>query len=260
MRKLEKDQDPPLSSLQERYTYGADGSRILVIERQRRGFLKDEVLRLEPKSKEPFKPDSRLALTTLCKVLRAELDAADLPTDEWEIMPIELDFGYVPEEHGIIADEDIWIGAAEDSTDPLTKHRLTAGLLHIVQRILKRTAGNDDLLADIHRAMKLFAQQTVAGEINVLAITGQRSRQNRAKGPPTKVAESRKLKQLILALAQKHWRNRPNYLGNNHKTAEAIAHSVNQARKESAPNCRPLAPKTIARHLRAALAEELRRK
>jgi hypothetical protein len=64
MKKAEKDQDPPLSSAEERYTYGPDGSRILVIERQRRGFIKDEVLRFEPKAKEPVKPNSRLALAT----------------------------------------------------------------------------------------------------------------------------------------------------------------------------------------------------
>jgi len=31
-------------------------------------------------------------------------------------MPIELDFGYNPEEHGIIADEDLWFECAENST------------------------------------------------------------------------------------------------------------------------------------------------
>jgi hypothetical protein len=260
MKKAEKDRDPPLSYAIERYTYGPDGSRILVIERQRRGFLKDEVLKLTPRAKEPFKPDARLALTSLCQVLRAELDAAELPTDKWSVTPIELDFGYDPLDHGIIADDDIWIGVAEDSTEPLTKHRITAGLLHIIQRLLKRTAADQDLLADIHRAMKLFAQHTLVGEINALAISGERSRQSRAKGPPTKVAETQKLKQLVLTTARKFWVERPNYRGHTGKTAKLIADEVNRARRESTPNCRPLSPKTSGDHLSAAISEENQRK
>ncbi len=256
MKRVEKHQDPPLSSATERYTHGPDGSRILVIERQRRGFLKDEVLRLEPKTKEPFKPNSKLALATLCQVLRAELDTAELPTDKWPVMPIELDFGYDPQDHGKIADEDIWIGAAEDLTKPLTKHRITAGLLHIIQRLLKRAAGDEDLLADIHRAMKLFAQHTLVGEINALAVSGEKSRQSRAQGPRAKLAETRKLKPLILAIARKFWVDRPNYRGHTGKTAKAIADEVNQARRELTPNCRPLSPKTIGDHLGAALSRE----
>jgi hypothetical protein len=260
MKKAEKDRDPPLSSAIERYTYGPDGSRILVIERQRRGFLKDEVLQLEPKAKEPVKPNSRLALTTLCQVLRAELDAAELPTDKWPVMPIELDFGYDPQDHGIIADEDIWIGAAEDSTEPLTKHRIAADLLHIIQRLLKRAASDEDLLADIHRAMKLFAHHTLVGEINELAISGERSRLSRAQGPRAKVAETRRLKRLILTIARKFWVDRPNYRGRTVKTAIAITDKVNRARRKSTPNCRPLSPKTIGDHLSAALSEENQRK
>jgi hypothetical protein len=258
--KAEKDQDPPLSFAEERYASGPDGSRILVIERQRRGFIQDEVLRFEPRAKEPVKPNSRLALTTLCQVLRAELDAAELPTDKWPVIPIELDFSYDPQDHGIIADEDIWIGVAEDSTEPLTKYRITAGLLHIIQRLLKRAADNEDLLADVHRAMKLFAQHTLVGEINALAISGERSRQSRAQGPQAKLAETRKLKLLILTMAREFWVDRPNYRGHTVKTAKLIVDDVNQARRESAPKCRPLSPKTIADHLSAALSEENQRK
>ena len=175
-------------------------------------------------------------------------------------MPIELDFSYDPQDHGIIADEDIWIGAAEDSTEPLTKHRIAAGLLHIIQRLLKRAESDEALLADIHRAMKLFAQHTLVGEINGLAVAGERWRQSRAQGPRAKVAETRKLKRLILTIARKFWVDRPNYRGHIGKTAKAIADEVNRARRESTPNCRPLSPKTIADHLSAAQSEENQRK
>ena len=99
MKKAENNPDPQFNFSTERYSYGPDGSRVLVIERQRRGLLKDEVMRFK-KEKEPFKPDNRLALTTLCKVLRAQLDAAQLPTDQWPVVPIEQDFGYYPHKHG----------------------------------------------------------------------------------------------------------------------------------------------------------------
>jgi hypothetical protein len=61
--------------------------------------------------------------------------------------------------------------------------------------------------------MKLFAQHTLVGEINALAIEGDKSRRSRAQGPRAKLAETRKLKRLILTTARKFWVDRPNYRG-----------------------------------------------
>ncbi|WP_454624161.1 hypothetical protein [Bradyrhizobium cenepequi] len=73
-------------------------------------------------------------MVALTDQLRAHLDAKELPTDKWPITPIELDYGYVPEEHGIVADEDLWLELAEADTEPLTKDRLSAEFLHATTR------------------------------------------------------------------------------------------------------------------------------
>src|SRR6266436_512692 len=69
MKKGKNPDDPPFRFSEERYTYGPEGERVLVIETQRRGFLRDEVFRMVPP--QPFKPDSRRALSVLCHMLRA---------------------------------------------------------------------------------------------------------------------------------------------------------------------------------------------
>jgi hypothetical protein len=256
MKGKKKKEEPPFQFSETRYTHGPEQDRVLVIETQRRGFLKDEVVRIVPP--QPFRPDSRLALTALCRVLRAELDKSDLPTDEWPVMPIELDFGYVPEEHGFVADEDLWIGAVEDSTEPLTKNRVAADLLHTLVRILKRP-GSEEYLNDIHRVMKLYAQYSIAGELNSFAIAGQLARAARAKGPSSKSAETRRVRVIVVKFAQGFWAERPQYRGNYVKTAQVIADDVNKLRRTLAPSCKPLAAKTIADHLSAALGRKTKK-
>jgi hypothetical protein len=256
MKEGKNQEDPPFRFREERYTYGPEQDRVLVIEIQRRGFLRDEVFRMVPP--QPFKPDSRRALSVLCHMLRTELDRSNLPTDEWPVMPIELDFGYVPEEHGIIADEDLWIGVAEDSTEPLTKNRITAELLHTVLRILNRP-GSDEYLTDIHRVMKLFSLYSIAGELNSLAIAGQLAREARAKGPRSKIAETREARLIVVKIAQSFWAEHPKYRGHFGKTAQVIADDVNKLRRTLAPNCKPLAAKTIADNLSGALGRKTKK-
>ena len=254
MKHSKKEEEPPFRYSEVRYSYGQDGGHHLVVQRQRRGFLTDEVVRVEPPLAKPLKPDPKVLLSELQKDLRAELDEKELPTDEWPVTPIELDWGYDPKEHGYIADEDLWIGVLEDSTEPLTKHRIAGDLLHTLSRLSKRP-GVDEHLHDFYRAMRLYALYRIAGELNSLALAGQVAREVRAKGPRRKNADTRELRAIITKLANILWAQRPHYRGHSGKTAAVIVDEVNRIRRTLHPGCKAKAKKTIADHLSAMMRE-----
>jgi hypothetical protein len=120
----------PLQSVMELAYSEEEGP--LIVTHRKRGFLSDLDVSNTKKTirKPPFRPDGKVALTALGKRLREHLDARGLPTDKWPVMPVEFDSGYNPKEHGIVADEDLWIGWVKDSTEPLTKDRIAADLLY----------------------------------------------------------------------------------------------------------------------------------
>jgi hypothetical protein len=253
MAKGEND-DPPLKSVVG-HSYSSDGMPKLTITRRERGFLSDVEIREfeETKPKQPIKPDGTLALNALGKQLRDYLDSVGLPTDKWPVMPIELDFGYDPAEHGIVADDDLWIGYVEESTEPLTKNRIAADLLHTTNRILANCAA--DQLRDVFRAMKLYHLYATVGELNALALAGEIAKRAREKGPHAKKLRARNTRKLIFEIANEFWSSHPKLSGQPFNTAKKIAHVVNKERHAQDPGCAPLAAKTIADHLRAALHE-----
>jgi hypothetical protein len=107
--------------------------------------------------------------------------------------------------------------------------------------------------------MKLFSLYSIAGELNSLAIAGQLAREARAKGPRTKTAETSEVRLIIVKVAQSFWAEHPKYRGHFVKTAQVIAADVNKLRRTLAPNCKPLAAKTIADHLSAALGRKTKK-
>jgi hypothetical protein len=253
MAKGEHD-DPPLKSVVG-YSYSPDGMPRLTITRRERGFLSDVEIRefKETKPKQPIKPDGTLALDALGKQLRDYLDSVGLPTDKWPVTPIELDFGYEPAEHGTVADDDLWIGYVEESTEPLTKNRIAADLLHTTNRILANCTA--DQLRDVFRAMKLYHLYATVGELNALALAGEIAERGREKGPHAKKLRARNTRKLILEIANEFWSRHPKLLGQPFNTAKKISDVVNKKRKVQDPSCAPLAAKTISDHLRVALRE-----
>jgi hypothetical protein len=181
------------------------------------------------------------------------LDALELPTDKADVIPIERDWGYDPDEHGTVADEDLWFGIAQDSIEPLTVDRLAAELLHAIARLQAKF--NDDELSDIFRAMYVYHLHSAAGELNELAIDGKKSRNNRAKGWKARKETGSAQRKLILAIALEFWERFPNLKRQVLNTARKIEVAVNQARTNQFPKCKPLAAKTISDRLREALIE-----
>ena len=260
-------EDPPLQSVAELTLAKNEGP--VIATHRKRGFLTDVNLTaashlLHPRPgpgrgaetgkkrwEQPLRLDGKTTLTVLSDRLRAILDAKGLPTDKHPVMPIELDYAYDPEEHGIVADEDIWIAVAEDSTEPLTKDRIAAELLHTTKRLLRNCS--DGQLRDVFRAMKLYQLYSLVGEINELAIAGKVSRKAREKGPLVRREKARNLKKQILAFAEKFWEDNPRLVGQPVNTAKKITKAFNEMRAVQEPGCKPLASKTIADHLRTAL-------
>jgi hypothetical protein len=243
----------PLQSVMELAYSEEEGS--LIVTYRKRGFLSDLDVSNTKKTrwKPPFRPDGKVALTALGKRLRGHLDARGLPTDKWPVMPVESDSGYNPKEHGIVEDEDLWIGWVEDSTEPLTKDRIAADLLYATNSLL--ASFSEEQLRDVFQAMRLYHLYSMVGELNELAASGEASKKGRAKGPSVKKERARKWRELILAIAVKFWEQNPRWVGQPVNTAKKIAQAVNQMRAARQPGCAPLATKTIADHLRVALAE-----
>jgi hypothetical protein len=248
-----KHKEPPLESARELAFLKEKGP--VVVTRRKRGFLVDIHVSDTSKTrwKPPFRPDGRQALLALTRQLREHLDARGLPTDKWPITPIEQDFGYDPKAHGIIADEDIWFECAVDTTEPLTKDRLSAELLHASNRALARF--NEDELRDVYRLMYLHHLYATAGELNELAIAEQASKKRRKRGPEVKHEKAQELRELILATAKEFWRRHPRLVAQPFNTAKKIVDMVNKARKAQNPGCKPLAVNTVYNHLRLALGE-----
>jgi hypothetical protein len=243
----------PLREVKELSYSNEDGE--VIVSFRSRGFLSDTDVRDTKPTlhKRVFRPEGRLALAALADRLRAHLDAEGLPTDKWEVCPIERDWGYDPDDQGTVADEDLWLGVAHDSTEPLTEDRLAAELLHAIARLNARF--NDDQLRDIFRAMCLYHLHSAAGELNELATDGEKSRTNRAKGWKAKKETGAIQRKLILAIAEEFWLRFPKLKGQVLNTARKIEVAVNKARSEQFPKCKPLAAKTISDQLRAALKE-----
>lgn len=247
MPKLPK--EPPLVSFAERST---SSGRLTV--KHRRGLLSDVQVSEDANKRWPKRLEmgGKAALIELASSVRAQLDAADLPTDKWEVMPREFDFGYVPEEHGIIADEDIWREIVEDSTEPLTKHRVGADLLHALNRLFAQFT--EEQLSDIHRAMKLYHLHYAIAQLHAAALSGMASKRGREKGPAKRREISEALRKLILNVAQELWEREPRFTHQTVNTAKKITGAVNKTILSEKLSRKPLASKTIADHLRLALA------
>jgi hypothetical protein len=234
--------------------FSIDDGRPAIVTYRRRGFLMD--VNVTPMGYDLHKPifrlDGKEILQRLAEGLRRDLDAKDLPTDK-SLIPIELDFGYNPEQDGVVAHEDIWFECAEESTEPLTKDRLAAELLHAINRLGRF---DEDELRDVFRAMRLYHLYSVGDEINDLAVSGQASRTARAKGPPIKNQRARAQRKSIMAIAESFWERHPEFKGRAEITAMRIFGAVNQARNLECAGCKPLAERTIANHIRAAMAEK----
>jgi hypothetical protein len=216
-----------------------------------RGFLSDVRVITAKEERGPARLDGKEYLIWRSERLRAHLDGKGLPTDKWRVMPIELDRGYHPEEHGVIADEDLWLENAEEWTEPLTEDRLAAEFLHAINRALARF--DEDQLRDVYRLMRLHHQYSMAGELNDLALEGQGRRKDRRKGPQSKSEAAHKLRALIVATAKEFWRVHPRLVGQLFNTAKKIGPDIDKARKAQVPDCKPLAVNTIYNHLRAGL-------
>jgi hypothetical protein len=250
----DKHGEPPLESVVE-LSYSEKTGPLIVTHRQR-GFLIDleaTDIKKARRTKPSFRPNGTVALDALRQRLRRQLDASGLPTDKWPVTPIELDFGYDPKEHGIVADDDLWIGCVEDSTEPLTKDRIAADLLHAINRLL--IGFTDDQLSDVFRAMRLYHLNSMVGDLNELAIAGTVSRKSMGKGPQVKKERARNYRKLILAIAEDFWARDPKWRGQPVNTAKKITKAVNEMRANREPGCKPLAVTTIANHLRVALRE-----
>ncbi len=249
-----KKRETPLEIVRDT-SHSVEGSCPVIISFRRRGFLKDyhEEDTTDALNKPPFRPEGKQALLGLAEKLRAHLESKDLPTDKSPIMPKELDWSYTPEEHGVVADEDLWFCVAEGSTEPLTEDRLAAELLHATSRVLARF--DEDELRDVFRAMYLYHLHSSVGELNNLAMAGLASEKGLAQGPQTKIERSRTLRQRILEIAQDFWSRHPEFKGHPVNTAKKIADTVNNDRERMRPGSAPLVYKTISNHLSVALKE-----
>lgn len=248
-----KQDEPPLKMFREMSYSAKDGPTI--VSYRSRGFLRDVhvVDTRDTSNKPPYRPEGKEPLALLTRRLRAYLDAKDLPTDKTPYMPKELELyhGYVPEEHGVVEDEDLWFSIAEATTEPLTEDRLSAELLHASLRLLGRF--DEDELRDIFRAMYLYHLHSSVGELNNLAMTGAASQKARAQGPQKRSERSRALRKRILDIAQEFWSRHPEYKGRPVNTAKKIVDEVNKERERLYPGSDPLVYKTISDHLRIAL-------
>jgi hypothetical protein len=244
---------PPLEAVRG-WMRSKDG--VVFVIRRNRGFLSEvSVSDNEGRKWRPLtRAEAKSALSALASKLRNHLDAKDLPTDKWPVMPLELEQGYVPEEHGVVDDQDIWIGCFEDYEEPLTEDRIVADLLHTTNRLL--STFSEDHLREIFHAMKAYHLYCTVGEINELALAGKVSVDRLRKGPIVRKARSQDDRILILSVARDFWQKSPRLRGQPVNTAKKIAEAVNIARAAQRPGCKRLSQKTIADQLRLALRQE----
>jgi hypothetical protein len=245
-----KHAEPPLEIVKE---LGFSKEGPVIVAHRKRGFLLDVHVIETKKKRGPLRLDAKEILLALTGRLRAHLDGRGLPTDKWPIMPVELDGSYDPKEHGVVADEDLWLECAEESTEPLTNDRLAAEYLHATNRALAQFS--DDQLRDVYRLMYLHHLYATVGELNDLAMAGQAAKKGREKGPRVKSERAQELRALILAIATDYWAEHSRLRKQPVNTAAKIADKVNAARAAQNAGCRKLADKTIADHLRVALRE-----
>lgn len=242
----------PLQAVNE-LLYSKNGP--VIVSHRRRGILQDiHVTDGNKRLHKPiFRPDGAQALLMLTGQLRTHLESKQLPTDKSPVLPLELDHGYVPEEHGIVADEDLWFEMAEASTEPLTEDRLKAELLHAAKCLLARF--DKEELSDIFRAMRLYHLHQANEELNPLVLDGEASRVGRSMGPAKRKEKARALRELIIAIAQEFWRRNPELRSRTVHTAKKITDEVNEAIKCRGLDSSPLEYDTIAKHIRRALKE-----
>jgi hypothetical protein len=245
--------DPPLETVVTSSYSEEDGP--LTIVHRKRGFLRDVYISDLEKTlwSKRFKLDGKARLVELSDQLRSQLDAAGLPTDKWQVTPRELDFAYHPDEHGFVADDDIWLQIVEESTEPLTRLRVAADLLQSLNRLFVQLT--EDQLCEVYRAITLFHLHRVIEELHEPAISGAASKKNRGKGPNARKEKARALRRLILAMAEEFWNSHPRLIGQPVNTANKIVNAVNEAITSQKLSHKPLAAKTIADHLSVALRE-----
>lgn len=247
--------EPPLESFPELSQSTAKGD--VKTTHLKRGFLTtSETMPLEVKHWTRAIPDDgKVALTVLADRLRAGLDEKGLPTDKWPVVPTELEEGgYHPDEHGIIARDEIWIAVAEESTEPLSSDRIDACLLHSANHLLANY--NEAQLTEIFQAMRLYNLHCIVGELHDAALEGEQTVRFRARGPEAKKEDARILRELISVIAKEYWVAHPSLLDQPYNTAKKIIDTVNEKRSLQKPGCKPLKVSTIGQHLSDVLKME----
>jgi hypothetical protein len=230
--------------------YEHDSGRRMIVRKNVRGLLQDVEVRVEQPeilSPQRFIPPFKIAIEALCEELRAILDAADLPTDRYPIMPFELDYGYEPLEH-TTPSGDIWWHFVEESTEALSKERIAANLLFSLIRILKQNLSNEHL-ADVYKGMQAYSLYKIATDFHSLAIMGKAAQKGRSHGPDARKNKTQTIRELIWEAARRHWASHPNYSGRRQATAYAIAEQVNAEILQQSLSSKPLTPKVIAGHV-----------
>lgn len=219
----------------------------------RRGFLNDVQLSYlgEPKFVRPYRPDGTAQMMAVANELRQVLIAARRQPDR---PPAALSGAVkTPKKQGRSRStrDPKWLRKIEHSTEPLTRIRFAAQLLHGINFLLARCPR--ELHDDLFRTMRLYHLYSLAGDVNGLAVEAIEARMARESGPATKRKTADATRGLILRIAKEFWAKNPRYINQIIKTAELIAAGVNRTRKRTYPNTKPLAPKTIADHLSKAL-------
>jgi hypothetical protein len=225
----------------------SDGGERAIVTHRKRGFLRDiDVRKIQAQRQNgPAMPDGRTELTALTGKLRAHLDAAGLATDKWDVTPIELDFGYNPNEDGFPKDDDLWHDYNMEATEPLSQDQIAASLLHSANRLLRSL--DHDQLSEVFRAMQLFHLSELAAGLNQTAVLGARATAGRTKGPEAKKAQGARMREIIKLAAEELWSEEPAFKNKRDQTAQKIFDAVNAATK--AEKLRALAVKTIYNHL-----------
>ncbi len=167
-----------------------------------------------------------------------------LPNDKWETTPVELNYGYVPEEHGYPTDDDLWWDWVAEGTKPLSKDRSAADLLHAVNSVVP--GRSEEELSDIWRLMEVYFHHRVLEQMHEAALEGVAARQARAKGPATKREKTAATKSIVWSCAEVCWQNHPKLFGEPVNTANKIVDDVNRKRVLLHVSDKALSPKRIA--------------
>lgn len=246
--------EPPLKIRTYRVTTH-EGTKAEVDLRQR-GFLRDINVRKIQQQRQngPTMSDGRAELTALTDRLRAHLDSAGLATDKWEVMPLGLDVGYDPEEHGYPNDDDLWHDYNMEASEPLSQDQIASSLLHSTNRLLRSLT--DEQLSEAFRAMQLFHLSELVGEINGQALLGARAKAGRARGPAAKKARGDRMREIIIREAEKCWAVNPELRSRRDITAQKIFDAVNAARHEEMLGKKQLSAKGIYGYLLEASEAE----